>query len=444
MRYWLAVPAIAVGAGYSVYSTAARYGKNTTAVAPDIRHNDHFRSGEKHSNLQQPDVSPLRDTSGVTIKPAPHLANSIYRRDGDYDAKSARDILTSGDPQKHGEIIQSSFPDGAPGKTFSADKNGFVSAAISAYSSHRHLKIRPEDVWLAILTQLSSYVNAHAEELRGSFVAHEGKKELRIVYSSGTRYTVDCADFATKIGVMIQDNVVDPELRQWIMPAFSTTTEHDVAVASIVMMASMQKYFSYGMDILCGLPSVTLLGEKADYELILARLDKLRSYGKEPTLFANVLTPVLKRFVRSFDEPESEEVVGFWNHILTSWNMGSGPIYYSGWITAFMLWDGDGKVLEGHDPSYLDEEVAPLTLNGVRYARVTQENVPPGFCTVPVNIDDNGIKIEAEMLAGSIGIDCSSSGEVTADGKMGLDSMQSRSGCWLYAKGGIVRRREGR
>ena len=79
---------------------------------------------------------------------------------------------------------------------FIPSRNGFVWGAIKAYSKHRHLKIRPEDIWMAILTKLSSYTNAHAEELRGSFVAHQGKKDLIIECKPGTRYAVDFGDFA--------------------------------------------------------------------------------------------------------------------------------------------------------------------------------------------------------------------------------------------------------
>ena len=41
--------------------------------------------------------------------------------------------------------------------------------------------------------------------------------------------------------------------------------------------------------LLCGIPSVTLLGEKDDYEQILMRLEKLCEYGSEPTTFCNML-----------------------------------------------------------------------------------------------------------------------------------------------------------
>ena len=65
--------------------------------------------------------------------------------------------------------------------------NGLVGAVIKAYSYHHALVLRPEDFWMAILAQLSFYVNANAEELRSKFVAHEGKKELEIVDDGALR-----------------------------------------------------------------------------------------------------------------------------------------------------------------------------------------------------------------------------------------------------------------
>jgi hypothetical protein len=49
-----------------------------------------------------------------------------------------------------------------------------VHTVILAYNKHHALIIRPDDVWLAILTQISLFVSANAELLRASFVAHEG------------------------------------------------------------------------------------------------------------------------------------------------------------------------------------------------------------------------------------------------------------------------------
>jgi hypothetical protein len=44
----------------------------------------------------------------------------------------------------------------------------------------------------------------------------------------------------------IQENVLDPDLRAWVTPAFSTTTEDDRVVSAVLTMGAMQEYFSYG------------------------------------------------------------------------------------------------------------------------------------------------------------------------------------------------------
>jgi len=83
------------------------------------------------------------------------------------------------DDRRSRRLIKSSFPRGLfPTSHISASQHGFIWAVVKAYSDHHNLTIRPEDVWFSILTQLSFFVNAHAEELRSFFVSHDGKKEL--------------------------------------------------------------------------------------------------------------------------------------------------------------------------------------------------------------------------------------------------------------------------
>ena len=370
--------------------------------------------------------------AGVTIYPSNEEPRTLDPSPKSLaKGKHESNFLTGIDYQKkYGPVLQSSFHD-IPEFLF-PDSNGFVHAAMNAYNQHYHLKIRPEDIWLAILTQLSSYINGHAEELRGSFVAFEGKKELVIDYDLPSRHSVPWDHFASTMTHLLHQNVVDPELREWIMPAFSTTTEKDKIIASIVMMASLQKYFDFTCRVSCGIPSVTLLGEKSDYELILERLEKLRSYGEQPTEFANLLTGILKRFIRSFDDPKASDVLDFWNRVVTAWHMGSGMDYYSGWITAFMFWDEDGKPLNTNS-RYVNKKIQQLVLDGNTYPVVDMGDVPRGYSTVPVKIDDQGHELTAEMLAGSVGCHwMSSDKEVDGGGATKLDTIQPWSGWWIY------------
>ncbi|RJE24910.1 hypothetical protein PHISCL_02742 [Aspergillus sclerotialis] len=56
---------------------------------------------------------------------------------------------------------------------------------------------------------------------------------------------------------IIEEIVVDPELRTCVMPVFSTTTSSDKVVAADLMMDALQKYFKYEMTLQCGIPSAT-------------------------------------------------------------------------------------------------------------------------------------------------------------------------------------------
>lgn len=61
----------------------------------------------------------------------------------------------------------------------------------------------------------------------------------------------------------------------------------------------------------CGIPSVTLEGTQADWQLILDRVDKIPEFGAEPAEWATMLRVILIRFVRAFDAGGPEADKGF-------------------------------------------------------------------------------------------------------------------------------------
>lgn len=301
-------------------------------------------------------------------------------------------------------IIQTSFDqETLEDDHVSPSQNGFVRAVYNAYSYHHHLTLRPEDIWFSILSQLGFYVKAHSEELRPFFVSHKGQKELE-VFEFGNLDTVSVGDLAVRMTKLIEKNVVDPELRSWIMPKFSTTTSSDKVVAAVLMMGALQNYFSYKMCLACGIPSVTLLGERGDWVSLVNKLDKIPRLGKEPAKFAKLLQPVLKRFVTSFDSPPLRETRDFWGKCVHEIPGGSGPPYLSGWITAFCFWDDKGNPLDAGKRRGCE-------LDGVKFYQIDIADIPAGFASVPVTVDDNGAVYKTNMIAGMVGIGVSSSGK---------------------------------
>ncbi|RPD59688.1 hypothetical protein L227DRAFT_576102 [Lentinus tigrinus ALCF2SS1-6] len=284
--------------------------------------------------------------------------------------------------------------------------NGFVHAVLDAYACHHHLRIRPDDVWLAILTQLSFYVNAHAEELRQYFVAHEGQRSISVEVCSGE---LDYASMTRQFVRLIHEMVVDSTFVEWILPDFTTTTEHDRTIGSIALMSTLKSYATYSIDITCGIPTVTLDGEKSDWEEIHRRLSRLSELGDEPAVWADMLRPIIRRFVSAFDgEPDVE----FWSRV-AHWDECCGQDDWSGWITAFCVWSSQGKWLP---PTPAAESISrnmsqdategsvrarvrdANTSDGVEYFTIDGQDIPPGYSEVDVTVDDRN----CIMIAGHV------------------------------------------
>ena len=230
---------------------------------------------------------------------------------------------------------------------------------------------------------------------------------------------------------------MDPDLRAWVTPEFSTTTEDDRVVSAVLMMGAIQKYFSYGFTLTCGIPAVTLLGEREDWVDIQSRLEKLKTLGAEPEVFGELLKPILRYFIETFDRPDSPGVKDFWSKIAHQTG-GSGPYHLSGWIAAFCFWDEerkclyDGCAVPPVSLKAFEGWAAGCELDGVFYHRVNTDDVPSGTASVPVKVDDNGEIHYTRMVAGSTGIQATSSISERVEGEgRSLDCLQPVAGWWM-------------
>lgn len=342
--------------------------------------------------------------------------------------------------------------------------NGFVHTVLEAYNNHRGLILRPDDVWIAILTQFSFFVNAHADQLRGHFVAHEGQEELAIL-GGGNRHTADFALMAHQMTELMHTRVVDPMLRDWIMPEFSTTTDIDRTVYAMSMMATMKGYFRYTFVLRCGIPRVTLLGEMHDWEAILERLERLKLYGIETIAWYHLLHPVITRFVAAFLAPSSPENLDFWSRVAHYEGGGSGPTYLSGWITAFCvfneqgLWQGPQlnaermreeapkKLLRPADPRTLSAAKFAamytvrtawrpfLVLDGMPYPTIDDSCVPCGYAHLDVKLDDNGELFDTVIVAGAVGAQICSNDKSELFRNGMRDTVRPVVGYWYFITG---------
>jgi hypothetical protein len=291
-------------------------------------------------------------------------------------------------------------------------RQGLVSTIVRAYNTHHNLILRPDDIWQAILTQFSFYVNANGEALRDKFVDFDGKKKL-IICMGGTLFTADFGTFAKRmVDEQICTNIKDPEVTQWLLPNFTTTINDDRIAAAVSIMSTLQNYFEYKCVLFCGIPNVTLLGTVDDWKLLREKVDGLLKYdveGKEPIMqkWHGLLSKVVDEFVKS---AEGKPSLKFWDTVAHRIGGGSGPSYLSGWVTAFACFKADG---EWQGNSYEKED----------WPRIDTTDIAEGVVSVPVELDDNGAQYEANMIAGQIVF--SVIGE-------GLDTVQPRND-WCFA-----------
>jgi len=153
----------------------------------------------------------------------------------------------------------------------------------------------------------------------------------------------------------------------------------------------------------CGIPAITLEGNRSDWVKLFDRIEKLEEFGKEPSAWATLLRPILSKFVSAFD---GDHDLGFWGKICHHEDLGSGPAYLSGWITAFCVWSNNGKWQgPGLDPSVtmrIPSDSIKLELEGVKYGVLDTDKIPTGFCEVDVDLDDNGQHFDCMMVSGHV------------------------------------------
>ncbi|KAJ7161880.1 hypothetical protein C8R43DRAFT_1063146 [Mycena crocata] len=333
------------------------------------------------------------------------------------------------------------------------NENGFVNTLMTAYSQHHALIIRPDDVWLAIVSQFCLYINANAELLRANFAEHEGKRELEV----HGPFPLGFSALAAQMGGLLDKNVLDPGLREWIQPQFSTTTTNDSTVGAMLAMATMKKFLEYKESYDCGVPRVTLEGERADWELILGRLERLKEYGLEAIAWYHFLVPVISRLVKAFDEPDAATNSQFWQKVATSTNNGSGGAFLSGWITAFCMFSPTGAWLgpklnpakaspapasltpaqfwSGYTkPPPKKNKAQPLNLDGAKYPKIATGDVASGYAEVDVVVDENGFKLPCVLVAGMVGVGFSSSRDILVSETGRNDIVRPVVGWWMYAR----------
>lgn len=213
--------------------------------------------------------------------------------------------------------------------------NGFVRAIHHAFELHCPLVLSPDDVWVVIAQGFAYHVNANSDQLRHLFVNPVGEEALQdkiyieivrnnfVKGSPKNDWQGALSEFSDQIAKYIGPT------RDLIVSNFSTTTAIERAASEVVLLDSMQSYFSFGCKTMCGIPQITLLGTDDDWVGIIDRASRLAEFGC--SWWIDPLKKVLANFVSAFKGNANPK---FWESLYKEGG-GSGGPYVTGAVNVF-------------------------------------------------------------------------------------------------------------
>jgi hypothetical protein len=261
-----------------------------------------------------------------------------------------------------------------------------------SFAEHYPLTLSPDIVWLCIAQGFATHVNLNAEALRSRFVDHEGKKLIMIQRDFFVKGSPDndwqgaFSEFSDKLAEYLGKK------RDLVVSNFSTTGPIEKATSEIVLMDAMKSYFKYVCRTCCGIPSITLLGVKEDWDNVCARAEALAEY--DLSWWTKSLLPVLRNIADSFGGTVNPD---FWNSIYKLGGSSGGP-YCTGWINTLFPYIENYK----HDP--VKNSSAEEWNKGARMGGgPTLDAYPSGLSKCPFKWQYHDITFDMEFLGGFVG-----------------------------------------
>jgi hypothetical protein len=212
---------------------------------------------------------------------------------------------------------------------------------------------------------------------------------------------------------LIAENIKDPSLREWFMPNFTTTTEKDKVAAAAAAMCTLQEYFTYTINIGCGIPQITLHGTVEDWQNIRTRVERLADFDDGIGILSNewvtLLVEILDNFIESA-ENGSYNNLAFWDQIAYSNTFPYGQLFLSGWITTFTFFDKDGQKAVGTSglkSGILSSPWAPDVLDRLDrlplWGLIEPVDINPNIMSCPIRIIDiDGEEYNSTLFVGQM------------------------------------------
>lgn len=271
--------------------------------------------------------------------------------------------------------------------------NAFVGAVHTAYAHHYPLVLSPDIIWMCIAQGFSQHVNANAENLRHHFVAHDGKKTLKVQQDNFVKGSPDnnWPEAFEKFSLQIQENV-GKEIHDMLTPDFTTTGPIEKAAAQVVLMDTFKEYFEYRCCTSCGIPEFILEGTVEDWTKLRKKANDLAQFDLD--WWISSLDPILAKFIDAVSGTIDEE---FWTTIYKQ-RGGSGGPYITGWILTLFPY-------LGHSPKNMHQNRFLKEWNMERcFCGATTDVLPRGVVSTPFIWEYFSEEFAMEFYAGFMAV----------------------------------------
>jgi hypothetical protein len=334
------------------------------------------------------DQALLERWKGVSCERHETLASSTQELAFKFSAGRER-ILAKHEPS---DYLVIDFPEETRGRSL----HPFMATLAEAFNNHFPLLLSPDHVWAVIMQGFGLHIHQNAEALRAQFVEHQGKKELtvrddRLAPGSPVEaWRETLKAFASQIGGHIGEDRVE-----LLCPTFTTTGGVEAATFRTLLMGAFKDYFSYGWEVLCGIPSITLAGEPSDWVMIRDRIEALRRYDLD--WWIDPLGVVCDELVKT---AKGEPDLTFWRSMVRESSM-SGATWWDGWVCNFFPYLYRADVEMPRNPMLRTQVPAAHEMQD--YNGMVAEDFPCGMTRVEGTYSYMGAISKVELLSGFVG-----------------------------------------
>lgn len=294
--------------------------------------------------------------------------------------------------------------------------NNLINTFLTSYNAHIPLRIRPDDIQLAIQSAIATCINNNAEKIRHLFVEHEGKMKLSVENN-----VFDIDYFCRTFKNMMQQNIKNPEFIDKFTTKYSTTTQLISTVSNIMLMNTLKEYFSFEMILSCGIPSVIMEGTQEDWNLLKTFYDYFKNFLVDTELkvwfphFDIIMNMFIEmRMLKDTGEVDAtSDIKELWKRVISYVPQGSGgDTILGGWVRLLVPYSSHNQLIG------FEKEIKCLNIkncepeqsgNYYKYQDILADyyfasgwnSMQTSFITTPANlIDYDGKEYSVEFYCG--------------------------------------------